>query len=193
MRLIKIAWHLLAIVGLCTLVAIVLLARGGVSTWQPPAAMETTAARAARHLLIPSAERARSNPVPASPEHLRAGMEHWADHCATCHANDGSGDTPIGRNLYPRAPDMRLPETQQLSDGELLYIIDHGVKLTGMPAWSSPDADDETLGWQLVHFIRHLPSLTAEELMEMEDLNPRTPAEWRQREEERRFLSGESK
>jgi len=59
---------------------------------------------------------------------------HFADHCAICHANNGSGNTEIGRNLYPKAPDMRLPQTLNLTDGELYYTIHNGIRLTGMPA-----------------------------------------------------------
>lgn len=154
--------------------------------------MEASAARVARQMLMPADARARPNPEAASPEAIRQGMEHWADHCATCHANDGSGDTSIGRGLYPRAPDMRLPATQQLSDGELFFIIEHGVKLTGMPVWGDGTPEGERASWHLVHFIRRLPSLSEEELIEMEAFNPRSEAEWRALEEERRFLSGES-
>ena len=100
----------------------------------------------------------------ATPEMLEHGRNHWADHCATCHANNESGDTMIGKNFYPKAPDMRLPPTQSLTDGELYYIIRNGVRMTGMPAWGNPqdgDLDHET--WMLVLFIRHLPQVTSEE------------------------------
>ena len=70
----------------------------------------------------------------------------------------------MGRNLYPKAPDMRLPRTQNLSDGELFYIIENGVMLTGMPGWSTGTPEGEKSSWQLVHFIRRLPSLTPEDL-----------------------------
>ncbi|HEX2711678.1 MAG TPA: cytochrome c, partial [Candidatus Acidoferrales bacterium] len=82
--------------------------------------------------------------------------------CATCHALDGNGNTVIGRNLYPRVPDLRDAVTQGLSDGELYYIISHGVRFTGMPAWGSEHSPGET--WQLVSFIRRLPSLSPDEL-----------------------------
>jgi mono/diheme cytochrome c family protein len=39
------------------------------------------------------------NPVPNTPENIRAGMEHFADHCFLCHANNGSGDTSVGKNM----------------------------------------------------------------------------------------------
>ena len=87
---------------------------------------------------------------------------------------------------------MRLPATQNLTDGELFYIIENGIKLTGMPAWGTGTPDGEQASWHLVSFIRQLPRLTDEELLAMEELNPRSPAEWQAREAERKFLAGES-
>lgn len=162
----------------------------GVSARDAPTAMEVTIARAMRHLAVPRADRDRRSPLPASPEALQAGLEHFADHCASCHANNGSGDTPIGRNLYPKAPDMRLAATQNLSDGELFWIIEHGVRLTGMPAWGNGSPEGELLTWQLVQFIRHLPRITEAELQRMEELNPRSPQEIREEDEMQRFLEG---
>jgi hypothetical protein len=87
---------------------------------------------------------------------------------------------------------MREADTQKLTDGELFYIIKNGVRFTGMPAWGDPESttDDES-NWKLVHFIRHLPRLTAEELEEMKSLNPKTRAEWEAEAEEARFLQGQ--
>jgi len=120
---------------------------------------------------------------------LAAARAHWADHCAICHANDGSGDTPIGKNLYPRAPDMRGPDTQGLTDGELYAVIENGIRLTGMPAWGTGgEQDHET--WQLVTLIRHLPKLSDDELREMEKLNPKSLEEWREELDEENFLKG---
>ena len=132
------------------------------------------------------------NPVPATAEVLAEGLEHFADHCATCHGNDGRGDTPIGRKLYPKAPDMQLPRTHQLSDGELFYIIHNGVRFTGMPAWGDGTSQDDLDSWKLVHFIRHLQEITPQELERMKTLNPMTRAEFEQEEEIRRFLEGET-
>lgn len=182
----------LSLVGLATVCAGAWFWSRGIDALDEPGALEIAVARQARHLTIPAAARQRPNPVSRSPESIRVGLEHWADHCASCHANDGSGDTPVGRALYPRAPDMRDPATQNLTDGELFYIIENGVKLTGMPAWGTGTVEGETSSWQLVHFIRHLPRLTTEELIAMEELNPRGPAEWRALEEERKFLAGET-
>jgi len=68
----------------------------------------------------------------------------------------------MGKNLYPKAPDMRASLTQNLSDGELYSIIQNGIRLTGMPAWGQAiDNDKDT--WSLVAFIGHLPKVTPEE------------------------------
>jgi mono/diheme cytochrome c family protein len=154
-----------------------------------PGAIETRVARAARRFAIPSAIRSMANPVSPSAEALSEGMAHFADHCAACHANDGSGDTEMGRGLFPKAPDMRLAPTQQLSDGELFYIIERGIRFTGMPGWSNGTEAGEHSSWQLVQFVRHLPKLSATELDAMKARNPRSPDDIRHEIEEERFLN----
>lgn len=163
----------------------------GFSARQQPTAVEAWFARVARSAAIPASARNTVNPVPNTPQTLADARAHWADHCAVCHANDGSGDTPMGRRTYPPAPDMRLPSTQRLTDGELFYVIENGVRLTAMPAWGGGSARDEQESWKLVHFIRHLPQLTDEEKAEMKKLNPKSPGELREEQEEEDFLKGE--
>jgi mono/diheme cytochrome c family protein len=178
----------LAILGVAAIGAALVL-RGGISARSEPSRLEARIARTVRGWAIPSEAREATNPIPASPRVIAEGLAHFADHCASCHANDGSGQTSIGRKLYPRAPDMRGAATQGLTDGELFYIIENGVRLTGMPAWGGPDSAEGS--WHLVHFIRHLPRLTAEEKARMEALNPKSPDEWRALEDEEAFLRGE--
>jgi mono/diheme cytochrome c family protein len=173
-------------------VALVSFLRHGISARDEPTAAEAFVARRLRHLAVPRQAREARNPVAPTPEALARARAHFADHCASCHGNDGKGQTPIGRNLYPKAPDMSLPETQSLSDGELFYIIENGVRLTGMPAWGSPGPENDAETWELVHFIRHLPKITADELAEMEELNPKTRKEIEEEEATRRFLAGEA-
>lgn len=159
----------LALAGSFLLSAFVLR---GFSARDEPSAVEAFVARRLRHLAVPLAAREAENPIALNDDVLAEARAHFADHCALCHGNDGRGDTPIGRNLYPKAPDLRALTTQSLSDGELFYIIENGVRFTGMPAWGASDSHDEA-SWQLVHFIRHLPDLTPAELAEMAELNPR--------------------
>jgi hypothetical protein len=140
-----------------------------------PDAWEVVIARKIRRLAIPSEIRKMPNPVPMSPAVLKESLAHFADHCAICHANDGSGQTPIGKSVYPKTPDLRLEDTQSMSDGELFFTIHNGIRFTAMPAWGEGDMDKDTGSWKLVHFIRHLPRLTPHELDDMKALNPRAP------------------
>jgi mono/diheme cytochrome c family protein len=167
------------------------LTRRGFSARGTPSAIEKLAATTARKLAVPSQYRRLQNPLSASPEDVQAGMEHFADHCATCHANDGSGDTLIGKGLYPKPPDMRTAETQNKSDGELYYTIENGVRLSGMPAFGEErDAAGDAESWKLVLFIRHLPNLGADELWRMEQLNPKTEQDREEEKQEEEFLNG---
>lgn len=191
----KLRFLLVAIVFLIGVFAIfaVGVRRGGSSARSAPPIWEAFAAEHIRGWSIPSDAKRLTNPVAGTAEMLKRGREHWADHCANCHANNGSGETEMGRNLYPRVPDMRGEKTQSLSDGELYYIIRNGVPMTGMPAWGDVklgNNDMET--WMLVSFIRHLPSLAADEQSAMEKLNPKSEMEREEEQEESDFLSGKT-
>jgi len=169
----------------------------GLNAKATPTRLEAFVARNLRHLAIPRSARLTQNPVLDAQEIQREARLHFADHCAICHGNDGSGDTPIGGGLYPKPPDLRKPETQELSDGELFWIIENGVRFTGMPAFSINGDHDHAGGnhgggqdsWKLVHFIRHLPHLTVTERLEMEHYNPKGPEDRAEEQEEDQFLN----
>lgn len=165
--------------------------RVGLSAREEPGAVETFVARTVRDLAVARRARDLRNPVPRSDDVLAEGRAHFADHCASCHANNGTGDTEMGRNLFPKAPDMRLAATQELTDGELFWIIENGIRFTGMPGWSTGTKDGEEASWHLVHFIRRLPDLGQAEIEDMEARNPRSPEEIRQEIEAERFLRGD--
>jgi mono/diheme cytochrome c family protein len=184
----RLKWVLLAVV-VVAIVAAIAVVRGGLSARDEPTRAEVWLARLVRHWAVPAALRDAKNPVPLSPAVMADARAHFADHCASCHGNDGKG-AGIGTQMYPRAPDMTLAATQSLSDGELFAIIENGVRLTGMPGFGNGTAESAASSWGLVHFIRHLPKVTAEELAEMEKLNPKSPEQWRQMQEEEEFLKG---
>jgi mono/diheme cytochrome c family protein len=165
----------------------------GFSANQQPGAAEQWLMHWLRSAGIPRAEKNETNPIPDSAEVQAEARAHWADHCAVCHANNGSGEVEMGRHMYPPAPDMRLAATQSMTDGELFFIIQNGVRETGMPAWGagSTSAHAAEDSWKLVRFIRHLPKLTFEEEQEMQELNPKTPEDLKEEQEERDFLKGE--
>jgi mono/diheme cytochrome c family protein len=177
----------IVVLGLGT-IAVLAILHDGLSSRATPTNLEAIMARHARHMAFPSSARTTPNPIASTPETLRDARLHFADHCAVCHANDGGGNTMLGQGLYPKPPDLRLEETQKLSDGELFWIIENGVRFTGMPAFSGHGATDDT--WKLVNFIRHLPQLSSEERMEMERFNPKGPDDRTEDQQEDDFLNG---
>ncbi len=168
-------------------VEVLLLALAGVayaalSAWrhsfsarEKPSRLEAFLARHARRIATPAGAKGLKNPYQGTPESLAAAREHFVEHRSTRHGLDGRGDTPIGRNLYPKAPNMTDAETQRLTDGELFYIISNGVRFTGMPAWGSEDSPQSI--WELVAFIRRLPQLGPEELKLMQGLASKPESE----------------
>jgi mono/diheme cytochrome c family protein len=171
---------LLLLGALVAVVAIVAAGLGyaratGLRGQPEPGRLETRFGRNVRALAIPGILKRRSNPQAGSNEASGRGLEHFAKYCAVCHGNDGNAtDSAFGSGLYPKPPDLRGAPTQELSDGELFYIIENGVRFTGMPAFGSGKSDPagEKQTWDLVTFIRHLPRLSPDELGYMQSLNP---------------------
>ena len=155
-------WACLALVILSGIYGAALIHRGFRANEEPSAA-EKIVARMVRNLSIPSSARRQTNPWKATPKNLQEARDLFLARCAICHGTDGSGVTQEGRNLYPKPPDLRAPRTQNLTDGEIHYIIQNGVRLTGMPAWGSPHDEADNDGWKLVLFIRSLRPLSAPE------------------------------
>jgi cytochrome c553 len=87
------------------------------------------------------------------------GQEVFLGSCAQCHGADARGDTNIGRNMAPPAMDLSSAHVQHWSDAELFWIIQNGVRLTGMPSWKSTVSDDDT--WKLARFIHNISRLDA--------------------------------
>ena len=180
----------LGLVFVSLLLAVVFVRGSGITAIREPWPLEERVAKAGWRYLIPREVRDATNPAPATAEVITQGLEHFADHCAVCHGNDGSGDTTIGRRIFPRAPDMRSARTQSLTDGELFYAIERGIPWTAMPGWETGTPEGAEESWKLVRFIRHLPVLTPEELTAMEKLNPKSAGELARDREIDDFLKG---
>ena len=164
MRATKIVLLTLVVVGVVAALGLWVFLKQGLSARAEPSRLEERVARIARGIATPAEARAMENPYPTAPESISAVKEHYVEHCAVCHALNGSGETVFGENMYPRVPDLRDSETQNLTDGELHYII--SVRFTGMPAFGAEESSEEI--WELVPFLRHLPHLSEEELEELE-------------------------
>jgi mono/diheme cytochrome c family protein len=167
-----------------------LLLRQGLSARPEGSAGEAKLAGYARAWSLPGDYRNLRNPLDCSAAVVLADARaHWADHCATCHANNGTGEAMLGRGMYPKPPDMRLPATQTQTDGAIYFTIDNGVRFTGMPAFGQPGPHDMDT-WKLVCFVRHLPQMTLAEEQQLKKLNPKTPDEIEEERVEEEFLNG---
>jgi len=101
------------------------------------------------------------NPIAPSPENRAGGLAHYRGMCVTCHGAPGVDASEIGEGLNPPAPDLTLPKVQARTDGELFWIVQNGLRMTGMPAFGPTHREEEI--WKIVAFLRHLPELTPEE------------------------------
>ena len=169
-----------ALITLIVLFAVVLILAytriraGGLSADTEPGTVERTVAARLVRLSIPTDAQRLQNPFREDSAAWRAAADHYDDHCAICHGSDGHGRTEMGENMYPKVPDLADAGVQRLSDGALFSIIQNGVRWTGMPAWKREHSAEET--WQLVSFIRKVPSLTSQDL---ESLGPNDDADRR--------------
>ncbi len=101
------------------------------------------------------------NPVKTTPETLAKALTHYKSMCLTCHGAGAVSPSAIGEGLNPPAPDLTQPSVQKRTDGELFWLVQNGLRMTGMPAFG-PTHKEEDL-WALVAFLRHLPELTTAE------------------------------
>jgi mono/diheme cytochrome c family protein len=153
-------WKVVALtIGLLIVAALTVtyafLVSEGPSARKKPSNAEYGIANRALAISIPSKARARKNPIQETPDVLAGAKQDYKEHCVVCHAEDGSGKTDTAHGMSPEVPDLRADHIQKLTDGELFYIIQNGVRFTGMPAWDL--ANDHI--WRLVALIRQLPKL----------------------------------
>ena len=126
----------------------------GCTAHKQPWSVETALANAAKDVVIPIEAQSLTNPLTSSPEIISAGQQIYGQSCAICHGIDGRGHTDLGRGMYPPAMDLNSPHVQHWKDADLFWIIQNGVRLTGMPSWKSVISDEDT--WKLVAFMRAL-------------------------------------
>lgn len=124
-----------------------------------PSKVETMLANAAKDVAIPIQATSAKNPVPDGTESTQRGQQVYQQACALCHGADGHGATQLGRGMYPPAMDLTSPHVQHWNDGELFWIIQNGIRLTGMPAWDGSISQEDT--WKLALFIHALPQMNS--------------------------------
>jgi predicted CXXCH cytochrome family protein len=162
----KVAVSILGAFALIIVIYGAFLIHRGFSASSEPSGLETVIARLIRNLSIPGRSARKANPWKLTPDTLHEAREIFTARCAVCHGNDGTGQTLVGRNLYPKPPNLALPQTQNLTDGQIHYIIKNGVRLTGMPAFGSAHEEQDDTSWKLVLFIRDLRQPSKQEVAE---------------------------
>ncbi len=125
-----------------------------------PGDLETKIAAFAVNHAVQKRAPVQTNPF-STPEDIRAGLVSYQQNCFACHGARGIPETTFGRGLNPPAPDLTLSFVRRLSDGELYWIVSHGIRMTGMPAFLPTHTEDEI--WKIVAFVRHMPDMTKEE------------------------------
>jgi mono/diheme cytochrome c family protein len=105
------------------------------------------------------------NPLPPTPENLKAGQRDFEEHCSGCHGLEGNGENRFEADFYPPVPKL-TGGAQKWSDGELYFIIANGISMTGMPGFAKNHDSKEI--WGMVLWVRHLPQLSPPEKTEIE-------------------------
>jgi len=96
------------------------------------------------------------NPISDDASSVKIGAEHFQRHCQVCHGLDGHAiGVPFARNMSPPVPDLGATDIQKYTDGQLKWIIENGIRMSGMPAFKGLLDDNEM--WRMVRYIRHLP------------------------------------
>ena len=122
---------------------------------KPPGRIEKKLAHESKELVIGGKN--WHNPVPDSPSSANLGAEDFQRHCQVCHGMDGHATgVPFAANMSPPVPDLAAKDIQNYTDGQLKWIIENGIRLSGMPRWKGVLQDEEM--WRMVRYMRHLPS-----------------------------------
>ena len=153
---------ILIVVALTVIGAAFMIHRGFRASTEP-SGIESAVALSVRNFAIPGDEKNRKDPLELTAQDLSDGREIFLAKCSGCHGQDGTGRTAGGQSLYPRVPDLHAGRTQELTDGEIHYLIENGVALTGMPAWGTFGQMPKNDIWKLVLYIRALRPLTNQE------------------------------
>ena len=161
------------ILTLAVLAVLAALMRFNPTALPEPGHFETCVANRAKRYLIHRASRKGSPPRPRDAKaSVENGGTHYGLDCSICHGMDGRAQAPLGGWMYPRPPDLTSKQVQSYSDEELFWIIQNGIRFTGMPAFGKVESPNHI--WDMVNYVRTLPSnLPTESLTRDSDLSRR--------------------
>lgn len=150
---------------LCTATTAALLAGVVGCKASSPGKLETETMTTVKHRLLIGNKNQR-NPLPDTPDTRADGKDAFSHYCVACHGMDGQNTgVPFAEHISPPIPSLASPEVQSYSDGQLKYILDYGIRPSGMPGSKGTLSDDEL--WSIVVFLRHLPPAGSQGIPEM--------------------------
>jgi mono/diheme cytochrome c family protein len=121
----------------------------------PPSKLEHSIVTAAKHRLFVR-NIAEKNPLPENATTFASGKEAFSHYCAACHGLDGQNTgVPFADRMSPPVPSLAAADVQRYTDGQLKWVIDYGIRPSGMPGSKGILSDEEI--WSIVYFLRHLP------------------------------------
>jgi mono/diheme cytochrome c family protein len=137
---------------------------------EPPSAIEK---HVAMEVVDASTERhapETKNPIAPTEQNLVEGAKLYMNHCAGCHGIPANADSQFGRSFYPPVPQF-FTDAPDMPDNQNFYITQHGIRLTGMPAWNKSLSDTQI--WTVVTFLANIEKLPPAAKKELE-LTPST-------------------
>ena len=149
----RILWAIVVLVVVLIGIAVM---RFNLTALHEPGPAETRLANLSKRYFI---YRASRHGIPPRPLDTKASIERGGSHygldCGICHADDGRAQRAPGQWMYPRASDLTSKQVQSYSDQQLYWIIQNGIRFTGMPAFGDVETPDHV--WDLVNYVRTLP------------------------------------
>lgn len=134
-----------------------------------------------RDLAMPSLDAAMDrrapeikNPIEANNVNLVAGMKVYQTNCAICHGDIRHPHGPLAESFYPRAPQF-VEDPPDMPENQNFYIVQHGVRLSGMPAWKKNLNEHEM--WQVTAFLSHMDKLPPIVSQEWKNVAHGTPSQ----------------
>lgn len=130
-----------------------------------PGKLESRAVTFAKHHVFIRNKKER-NPLRDDAQTLADGKEAFSHYCVACHGMDGQNTgVPFADHISPPIPLLNSPDVQQYTDGQLKWILDYGIRPSGMPGSKGTLSDDEL--WSIIVYLRHLPLAGSQGVPEM--------------------------
>jgi mono/diheme cytochrome c family protein len=131
----------------------------------PPSRFETKVVTLAKHHVF-IGNKKQKNPLPYTPQNWEDGKEAFSHYCVACHGMDGQNTgVPFADDISPPIPSLASRDVQSYTDGQLKWILDYGIRPSGMPGSKGTLSDDEL--WAIIVFLRHLPPAGSRGVPEM--------------------------